>query len=440
MARSRRVGAAQPAPRGRAIVGNVAAALALVACTPSAPARPADHAVVPATAGAVVVPAPPAPAADAGRPLPPCTNERRALARHDDKTVADFDVACLPLLDRAGDVSFVKSLSLSGSPERASDLAPLGRLPALESIWIDIRPMVSLSALSRIRSLRRVKIMNPLETLEPLRELTQIKSLHLDAMEPAVPDVSTLSHLTTLQSFDSWQRVDLAAVARAAPKLAELGAYNASGFDALARFGELRALRLSCFDSKKQRLPEPPKLESLAVSCNDPTAPMDPLVSFPDVKELDLSAVNPSYPEHSPLRSLSLVGRMKKLRRLDIRGTRVRSLAPLAHCPDLGWLHIDDTRVRSLAPLARLKHLQEIDATNAPLTSIAPLAASPSLVTLWLPGTHVQSVLPLAGIKTLEELMLPGSCARPDAVALAKRRPDVKLMMWTDGGSPDCKR
>jgi Leucine-rich repeat (LRR) protein len=299
--------------------------------------------------------------------------------------------------------------------------------------------MVSLSALSRIRSLRSVKIMNPIETLEPLGELTQVKSLRLNAMQPALVDVSLLSRLTALESFDTWQHVDLSAVARAAPKLRELGAYNASGFDALAQFSELRALRLSCFDSKKQRPPEPAKLESLSVSCNDPTAPMDPLLSFLDVLELDLSAVDPSYPEHSPVRSLAIVGRMRKLRRLDIRGTRVTSLAPLAHCPELRWLHIDDTRVKSLAPLARLKHLEEIEATNTPLASIAPLAASPSLVTLWLPGTHVHNVLSLARVKTLHELMLPGSCARPDAVALAKRRPDMKLMMWTDGGSPDCK-
>lgn len=411
----------------------LAAALSVsAACTPSAPRR-AARAPRPATSVVVASPPPPEPLPPPRQELPECAREHEELARRDRNFVAAFDVACLPLLESAEDVSFIKDLSLSGSPGDASDLAPLARLPALESIWIDIQPMVPLSALARIRTLQRVTISKPVETLAPVSGLTQVKRLSLDAYSPALRDVSMLSRLPALESFATKQPVDLAAVARAAPRLKGLGVLQATSLDALARFSELTSLSLGCFDSKTQRLPAPPKLESLAVDCLDPDAPLDPLASFPDLKELAIANDNMSEPDSSPLRSLSLVARMKKLRRLDIHGTRVTSLAPLAHCPDLEWLDMHDTQVRSFAPLGRLRHLEEIEATNTPVTSIAPLAASRSLVTLWLPGTRVHNVLPLARVKTLEELMLPGYCNRPDAVALGKRRPDMKLMEWTDG-------
>jgi hypothetical protein len=280
-----------------------------------------------------------------------------------------LSVACLPWLEQGGDVSFVQTVDLDGRAQAASELAPLAHLSGLEVLVVR-------------------------------------------------------------------DRVDLRAVAEIAPGLVGLHVSEPTHLEALARFGQLVSLTLPCFDAPSDRFPEPPKLESLTLECGGPLAtpaPLEPLASFPHLKDLDVS--------EDDVRSLEGVAALSSLERLDIHGSGIQSLKALSHCHALNWIDLHDTSVTSLAPLGALKRLRFVDAGRTGVTSVAPLASLPDLEKVWLDGARVASVWPLHRARKLRTVMLPRHCDRPDAVLLHRARPDIELLEFTDGPgpkSPDC--
>ncbi len=114
--------------------------------------------------------------------------------------------------------------------------------------------------------------------------------------------------------------------------------------------------------------------------------------------------------------------------RLDLRGTGVSTLAPLAELGSLESLYLDSKElidIRSLAeqaslqflhlagtgvidvtPLAGLYSLRTLNLTNTSVMDVTSLAGLSSLKTLYLDATGVKDVTPLAGLSLLGELNL----------------------------------
>ena len=97
------------------------------------------------------------------------------------------------------------------------------------------------------------------------------------------------------------------------------------------------------------------------------------------------------------------------LSQLDLGGTDVSDLAPLAGLTGLQWLGLDGTGVSDLAPLAGLTGLETLFLNGTDVSDLAPLAGLTGLETLDLGGTGVSDLAPLAGLTGLQRLDLGGT-------------------------------
>src|SRR4030042_188264 len=89
---------------------------------------------------------------------------------------------------------------------------------------------------------------------------------------------------------------------------------------------------------------------------------------------------------------------------LDLDGTPVTELAPLAGLTQLTTLDLAGTPVTELAPLAGLTQLTTLYLGWTPVTDLAPLAGLTQLMMLYLDGTPVTELAPLAGLTQLTTL------------------------------------
>ncbi len=97
------------------------------------------------------------------------------------------------------------------------------------------------------------------------------------------------------------------------------------------------------------------------------------------------------------------------LRLLDLTGTEVSDIAPLAGLAALQSLNLMNTKVSDVAPLAGLAALQSLDLMNTQVSDVAPLAGLAALRSLHLMNTQVGDVAPLAGLTALQSLYLTGT-------------------------------
>src|SRR4030042_1185472 len=97
---------------------------------------------------------------------------------------------------------------------------------------------------------------------------------------------------------------------------------------------------------------------------------------------------------------------------LDLDGTPVTELAPLAGLTQLTTLDLAGTPVTELAPLAGLTQLTTLYLGGTPVTELAPLAGLTQLTTLYLGWTKVTEPAPVAGQTQLTTLYLGGTKGR----------------------------
>jgi|SRR5690606_21826770 len=90
------------------------------------------------------------------------------------------------------------------------------------------------------------------------------------------------------------------------------------------------------------------------------------------------------------------------LQELNLVGTPIEDLSGLADV-EIGTLWIPQTKVADLSPLAG-KSLVSLDLQDTPVSDLSPLAGNPSLRRLHLGGTAVTDLSPLAGLQ-LERLI-----------------------------------
>lgn len=121
-------------------------------------------------------------------------------------------------------------------------------------------------------------------------------------------------------------------------------------------------------------------------------ANLDRFGAMPGLRELELHWTN--------IRAVSSVAPLAGLRALqglNLRGSAVRDLAPLAKVPVV-QLYIDQTAVRDLKGLARHPTLEDLSAADTRISSIAPLLSCKRLcqVNLWdtdVPAAEAQKLV-----------------------------------------------
>lgn len=100
---------------------------------------------------------------------------------------------------------------------------------------------------------------------------------------------------------------------------------------------------------------------------------------------------------------------LKNLKSLDIVGTLIVDITPLANLTTLITLDLSDTMVEDIAPLANLSVLSHLYLRSTPVWDIEPLANLPTLSHLNLEDTEVEDVAPLANLPALSHLHLTGT-------------------------------
>lgn len=226
-------------------------------------------------------------------------------------------------------------------------------------------------------------------------------------------------------------------------------------------FGYLESWKNICLPAPKKRLPAGlsalKSLERLRIPYGTITSTenLDELASIPNllalelwVQDVNLSLLSPLAKNvgsiefrgsSSNLTDVSPLRAWKRLLGLDISGTGVSDISPLAELP-LTWLRMGDTNVETVAPLAAMKSLTWLDVQRIPANDIASLAALTELQRLnisftsqtdlrpfrtltkltaletW--GVPVESVEPLVGLP-LESLVLSHTKV-PDLAPLAE--------------------
>ncbi len=98
--------------------------------------------------------------------------------------------------------------------------------------------------------------------------------------------------------------------------------------------------------------------------------------------------------------------RQPQIQDLELDGTSIVDLAPLAGLDHLRSLNLHGTQVKDLRPLAGLWRLEELDLSETQVADLSPLANLPNLRCLDLPDTQVSDLAPLAALHRLEDLDL----------------------------------
>ena len=97
---------------------------------------------------------------------------------------------------------------------------------------------------------------------------------------------------------------------------------------------------------------------------------------------------------------------------LELDGTKLDDLSPLAGLTELQELYLGDTQVRDLSPLAGLTKLHRLFLNNTQIRDLSPLAGLTKLERLNLSDTQVQDLSPLAGLTELRYLYLSNTQVR----------------------------
>ena len=125
-----------------------------------------------------------------------------------------------------------------------------------------------------------------------------------------------------------------------------------------------------------------------------------PLAGLSDLKTLSLMGM--------PVMDLVPLADLSGLTTLNLAYTLVTDLAPLVGLAELTSLDLSYTEVTDLASLTDLLGLTELVLVNTLVTDLAPLAGFASLTTLDIRGTRVTDLAPLAGLVSLRRLDLYG--------------------------------
>ena len=159
------------------------------------------------------------------------------------------------------------------------------------------------------------------------------------------------------------------------------------------------------------RSPETPAALEIAGTS---VSSVEPIAGLRQLQWLDLS--------YTPVSSLEPVAGLRQLEWLDLSNTPVSSLEPIADLGQLQYLHLSNTPVSSLEPVAALGQLQGLNLSDTSVSSLEPVAGLGQLEWLALSNTPVSSLEPVAGLGQLRELYLSNTPVSPGDPVLAELR------------------
>ncbi len=107
---------------------------------------------------------------------------------------------------------------------------------------------------------------------------------------------------------------------------------------------------------------------------------------------------------------------MRDLRTLDLSGTNVTDVSPIAQLPALDALNLSRTDVTDLSPLAKLPALSKLRLMDSQVTDLSPLSQLSVLSLLDLEGTPVTDLSQIAGLKRLQRLDLARTGVNGDSL------------------------
>lgn len=111
---------------------------------------------------------------------------------------------------------------------------------------------------------------------------------------------------------------------------------------------------------------------------------------------------------------------------VDLRGTSVRDLAPLAALPRLRALNLRRAPVATLEPILGVTALEHLWAEKTRVASVEGISRLRKLRLLWLHDTKVTDLAPLAGLRKLDELDIAG--LRPESWAFLEKLRSLRIL------------
>ncbi|TVR45642.1 MAG: hypothetical protein EA425_17840 [Puniceicoccaceae bacterium] len=164
-------------------------------------------------------------------------------------------------------------------------------------------------------------------------------------------------------------------------------------------------------------------LERLSIATQPGLTDLTPLADLGSLRELSLQNIAASdfsvLSTMTGLNDLSLrnLGNLSdlgplaqlNLATLELNGSPVSELGPLAGMEALVRLTLSFTQVSDLAVIATLPNLENLNLQSTPVTDLGPLAGHPVLRVLNLRNTQVEDLGPLEGLAGLERLVLRGT-------------------------------
>ena len=299
-----------------------------------------------------------------------------------------------------GELATIVELDLSAN-------APTpGAAPAFASVGVPKRSggrkITDLSGLERLVNLRRLNLdHNAIGSLAPVLALEHLVRLSVRG-QPLTSD-SVYVHIPALVDggvevlFDEPAAANLGDVALAAEVARALGKSN----DARLTEGDLLLVReLDIGDAGVRDLSgieKAVKLERLTASGNQLRS-LAPLAALPALGWLDLS--------NNGLADVSDLSGLTGLRTLRLDGNALADLSPLANLTGLRALTLAGNQVRDVSALSGLRGLEELSLTDNRLADLRPLRGLASLRHLHLGGNRIADVVPLAGLRTLARLWI----------------------------------
>ncbi len=282
----------------------------------------------------------------------------------------------------------LRELNLSGL--NIKDVQAIGNLKNLEVVELSRLQIASLQGIGNLPTIKRLSIDHTL-----VNDLTEVSSLH--SLEYLFLESTAVSSLKPLEKLTGLKMVycDKTKIGRAeAMNFMQVRPSVRVIYESqeLMAWWEMLTDDWQNVFSSLVELSDPPTREQL----HD--------VSF--LKTLDISG-------NTAINSVTPLEKISTLSYLNIAGTGVSDLQPVANLFDMQTLIMNNTAVVNLNPLSGLSRLKEIDFSGSRVTSIEPLLKLPEIKSIIMDSTNVSDVGSISRMKRLEEVYADGVNSMP---------------------------
>ncbi|WP_345199995.1 leucine-rich repeat domain-containing protein [Chryseobacterium ginsengisoli] len=123
---------------------------------------------------------------------------------------------------------------------------------------------------------------------------------------------------------------------------------------------------------------------------------------------------------------------LKKLKKLDLRGTNIKDTSPLGILNNLEMLFIGgNDEIDEVKGLEGLKSLYHLDVSNSCINSIENICANENIRVLNLKGTHLEKITHLEKFPNLESLNLDGTLVEKiEGLEASKNLKELFISTW----------